>query len=238
MATEPAASPRDRAGARTRRGSAPARRDGRGGVPDPVDAGAGPALGRDRRPTLLIFVKEPRPGRVKTRLARDLGAGPAARWFRRNALNVIRAARRDGRFRVVLAVSPDAEGRASRVWPRGLARLPQGRGDLGVRMARALAAAPPGPVLLIGADVPDALPPRLAETLRALGGRDLVFGPAEDGGFWAVGLGRRRRVAGLFAHVRWSDPRTLADVLSGLSHLRVGFGPRLRDVDRADDLRR
>jgi glycosyltransferase A (GT-A) superfamily protein (DUF2064 family) len=101
--------------------------------------------------TLVVFLKEPWPGRVKTRLARGLGPVGAAWWFRRQAARLLRAVGRDPRWRTVLAVTPDRAGLASRVWPAGLARWPQGPGDLGARMGRAFAAMPPGPVLIVGA---------------------------------------------------------------------------------------
>ena len=73
------------------------------------------------------MVKEPRPGRVKTRLGHEIGMVEAARWFRRQSLSLLRNLR-DPRWELVLAVSPDREGLASRIWPAGLARVPQGRG--------------------------------------------------------------------------------------------------------------
>ena len=111
------------------------------------------------RPTLAIFLKEPRPGRVKTRLAREIGAIDAAWWFRHQSARLIARVARDRRWRTVLAVTPDAEALQSRVWPADLARAPQGPGDLGRRMTRFLRAesgtgVPPGPVAVIGADLP------------------------------------------------------------------------------------
>jgi hypothetical protein len=64
----------------------------------------------DRRPALAIMLKIPRPGRVKTRLARDIGTVPAAWWMRHQTARVIRRLARDPRWRLVLAVTPDAEG--------------------------------------------------------------------------------------------------------------------------------
>ena len=90
------------------------------------------------RPTLIIMVKEPVPGRVKTRLGRDIGMTAAALWFRHQTRSLIRRLR-DRRWDIVLAVSPDRDGMASRFWPADIPRVPQGRGDLGVRMARLLA---------------------------------------------------------------------------------------------------
>jgi rSAM/selenodomain-associated transferase 1 len=188
--------------------------------------------------TLVIFVKEPRPGRVKTRLGREIGMTDAAWWFRHQSARLIRRLRPDRRWRTVLAVNPDREGMSSRVWPAHLPRWPQGPGDLGDRMGRALRRMPPGPVMIIGADIPGVTPAHVADGFHLLGRHDAVLGPAPDGGYWMIGLRRGGRAvpAGLFHGVRWSSPHALADTLASLAPLDVGFGATLRDVDAAADL--
>jgi hypothetical protein len=188
--------------------------------------------------TLVIFLKEPRPGRVKTRLGRDIGMTGAAWWFRHQAARLIRRLGRDPRWRTVLAVSPGREGLASRVWPARLPRWPQGPGDLGCRMGRALRAMPSGPVIIIGADIPGLRPAHVAEGFRLLGRHDAVLGPAPDGGYWMIGLKRGGRAVpeGLFRGVRWSSAHALADTVASLAPLDVGFAAMLRDVDQAADL--
>ncbi len=188
--------------------------------------------------TLVIFLKEPRPGRVKTRLGREIGMVGAAWWFRHQAAGMIRRLGRDRRWRTVLAVSPGREGQASRVWPAHLTRWPQGPGDLGERMGRALRAMPPGPVIIVGADIPGLRPAHVAEGFRLLGRHDAVLGPAPDGGYWMIGLKRGGRAVpkGLFCGVRWSSHDALADTVASLAPLDVGFAATLRDVDEAADL--
>ena len=132
------------------------------------------------------MVKEPRPGRVKTRLAREIGAVRAAWWYRHQCARLIRRLGRDPRWRLVLALAPDAEGLTSRVWPAGVQRLPQGRGDLGQRMLGLLAQAPRRAVL-VGSDIPGIGTRQIAKAFHALGPAEVVFGPAEDGGYWLIG---------------------------------------------------
>ena len=147
------------------------------------------------RPRLVVMLKEPRPGRVKTRLGRGIGMVPAAWWFRHQTAALLRRLD-DPRWRLVLAVSPDREGLQSRVWPAHLPRIPQGRGDLGARMGRILRGMPPGPVCIVGGDIPGLGAPCRARLRRCWGHHDAVFGPAPDGGFWLVGMKRaahRRR---------------------------------------------
>lgn len=186
---------------------------------------------------LVVMLKEPRPGRVKTRLGRDLGPIAAAWWFRHQAAALL-GRLRDPRWRLVLAVSPDAEGLRSRVWPPDLPRRPQGRGDLGRRMGRLMRTLPPGPACIVGADVPGLERRHVAEAFGALGGADAVLGPAPDGGYWLIGLRRTAAPpAGLFAGVRWSSPHARADTEASLRGLRIAHAATLRDVDTAADLR-
>ena len=86
------------------------------------------------RKRLVIMVKEPRPGRVKTRLGAGIGMGAAARWFRRESASLIRRLSADTRWETILAVAPDRAAMESRVWPPHHPRWPQGGGDLGDRM--------------------------------------------------------------------------------------------------------
>ncbi|MEE4187686.1 MAG: TIGR04282 family arsenosugar biosynthesis glycosyltransferase [Roseobacter sp.] len=189
------------------------------------------------RRTLVIMVKEPRPGRVKTRLGRDIGMTSAAWWFRHQTARLIRGVG-DPRWRIVLAVSPDRAGLQSRVWPAGCQRQPQGRGDLGNRMARLLRAQPPGPVCVIGADVPGITRRHVAQAFGVLARADMVLGPAPDGGYWLVGLRHPSRApGGLFAGVRWSSCHAMSDTVASVPSLRVAYAETLQDVDTLDDLR-
>lgn len=186
--------------------------------------------------TLVVMVKEPRPGRVKTRLGRDIGMVAAAWWFRHQSKSLLRKLR-DPRWRIVLAVAPDHEGLTSRIWPSDLTRVPQGKGYLGSRMARVLRSAPPGPVCIVGADIPDISRARVASAFAALGSADAVFGPAKDGGYWLIGLKRVRAVpAKLFHGVRWSTEHALADTIATLGDHSVKTVSTLRDVDTLKDL--
>lgn len=180
------------------------------------------------------MVKEPRPGRVKTRLGRDIGMTTAAWWFRHQTGRLIRRLR-DPRWQIVLCVSPDREGLFSRVWPSDVERLPQGSGDLGDRMVRMLAATP-GPTILIGGDIPGVRSAHIVHAFRALGQHPSVIGPAPDGGFWLIGLKHPNRAPkSLFHNVRWSHPETLVDTLPTLPQ-PVALVDELNDVDTASDL--
>lgn len=194
---------------------------------------------RTLKPILIIMAKEPRPGRVKTRLGHGIGMVEAAWWFRHQTARLIHHIGRDPQWHTVLAVSPDHEGMQSRIWPCDLMRWPQGRGNLGDRMKRLFQIAPPGPVVIIGADIPGITSVLIAKAFRALGDHDMVLGPAVDGGYWLVGLKRSGRTcpAGLFKNVRWSTQHALADTVATLPDARIAFIDTLRDVDTAHDLK-
>ncbi|PVA10284.1 hypothetical protein DC366_08545 [Pelagivirga sediminicola] len=184
------------------------------------------------------MLKEPRPGRVKTRLGQGIGMVPAAWWFRHQVARLLREVE-DPRWRLVLAVSPDAEGLASRIWPAHLPRIPQGQGDLGARMARIVRRAAPGPICIIGADIPGLRRAHVARAFAALGAHDAAFGPAPDGGYWLIGLRRSGAVpAGFLRGVRWSGADALADSMATLPGARIALLDTLRDVDTVTDLAR
>ncbi len=188
-----------------------------------------------RQPRLIVMVKEPRPGRVKTRLGRDIGMTSAAWWFRHQARGLLRRVE-DRRWQTLLAVSPDAEGLQSRIWPNHLLRIAQGSGNLGARMGRLFHTLPMGPVVIIGADIPGISRAHIARAFAALGNHASVLGPAPDGGFWLIGL---KRVSPppktLFYGVRWSTAQTMTDTLATLPR-PIAMIDTLNDIDTAADL--
>ncbi|MDX1575636.1 MAG: TIGR04282 family arsenosugar biosynthesis glycosyltransferase [Kiloniellales bacterium] len=189
---------------------------------------------------LVVFLRAPRMGRGKRRLARDVGAVAAWRFHRIAAARLLRRLGRPGaaRWRCWLAVTPDRECAAVGRWAgRPWRAVPQGPGDLGARMARALAGLPPGPAVIVGADIPDITAAHVAEAFRRLGDHDWVVGPAEDGGYWLIGARRRPHLRLPFAGVRWGGPHALTDTLAGLAGARVARLDVLRDVDRGVDLK-
>ena len=176
---------------------------------------------------LVVFARTPRLGAVKTRLAADIGAVAATAFYRRTLETVTR--RLGGgtaRWRCWLAVTPDRDVGLP-LWPAGWTRIPQGPGDLGTRMMRPMVVLPPGPVVIVGTDVPAIGPGHMVRAFAALGRHDAVFGPAEDGGYWLVGLRRRPRVPDIFSGVRWSSQHALADTMANLPE---GAGAAMLDT--------
>ena len=186
------------------------------------------------RDTVIVFARAPRLGAVKRRLARGIGARAALRFHVRTMTRLLRALAADRRFATVLAVTPD---RAYFRLPVRVSRSPQGTGDLGVRMHRALAGYPRGRAVIIGCDIPEAGSADVVAAFDALGRAAAVFGPASDGGYWLVGLGPRRP-SQPFVNVRWSTRHALSDTLANFTGKRFALLRTLHDVDTAADLRR
>ena len=186
---------------------------------------------------LVIFVKAPQRGAVKTRLARAIGGAAAQAFYRRLAAATIARLGGDRRWQSWLAVAPDGFARRGRFWPPALPRRAQGPGDLGRRMTRPLRQLPPGPVVMVGSDIPGLDRRHVAAAFRALGRCDAVFGPAADGGYWLVGLRRHPR-RDPFRGVAWSGPQALADTLANLRGAQVAMLETLEDVDDGADYER
>ncbi len=181
---------------------------------------------------LILFVKAPRLGTVKTRLGAEIGHLSAWRFYNDMLQRLWVRLGQDPRWQTYLAVSPD---RNCARWPAHLTRWGQGRGGLGIRMARAMQRLE-GPVVLVGGDVPDLDSYHIAQAMRSLRQADVVFGPANDGGFWLVGLRRTQWAGRLFRNTRWSSPHALDDCLANLPRTaRVAMLETLSDVDTSDD---
>ena len=177
--------------------------------------------------TLLVIAKQPVPGRVKTRLVPPFTSEQAAALAEAaltDTLSVVLKA--PARRRVVVL-----DGEPGRWLPAGFDIVPQCAGTLDERLAGAFASVP-GPALLIGMDTPQLTPDLLTVDWQAA---DAVFGPAEDGGFWALGL--REPDPALLRGVPMSTPDTGPVQRARLTAagLRVTDLPVLRDVDTAAD---
>ncbi|AVV45134.1 glycosyltransferase [Streptomyces sp. P3] len=177
--------------------------------------------------TLLVIAKEPRAGRVKTRLTPPFTPREAATLAEAALVDTLRTVAATPARRRVLVL----DGAPGPWLPPGFDVVPQCAGGLDERLAAAFAGCD-GPALLIGMDTPQVTPALLTV---AFAGCDAYFGPAEDGGFWALGLARPDPE--LLRGVPMSTPTTGAVQRERLTvaGLRVRELPRLRDVDTADD---
>jgi glycosyltransferase A (GT-A) superfamily protein (DUF2064 family) len=175
--------------------------------------------------TLLVIAKEPRPGRVKTRLTPPFTPREAAALAEASLADTLDTVARTPARRRVLVL----EGDPGPWLPPGFEVVRQCAGGLDERLAAAFAGCD-GPTLLIGMDTPQVTPELLTVDFADC---DACFGPADDGGFWALGLADPDPA--LLRGVPMSTPHTGAAQRARLAGLRVRDLPRLRDVDTADD---
>jgi len=189
---------------------------------------------------LVVFVKHPAPGAVKTRLAAAIGPEAAARLYRALAEHVLEATTPlAGEYERLVFFDPPEALAEIRAWLPGVRLLAQSSGDLGARMSDAFARAfarGAERVALVGTDAPGVSRESVKEALDALGAADVVIGPAEDGGYYLIGLRAPR--PGLFAGIAWSTPSVREETLARAA--AAGLSVRellpLRDVDTLEDL--
>ncbi|MEW5351678.1 DUF2064 domain-containing protein [Streptomyces sp. 16-176A] len=181
--------------------------------------------------TVLVIAKEPVPGRVKTRLTPPYTPREAAALAEAALADTLHTVRRVPARRRLLVL----DGAPGPWLPAGFDVAAQSPGGLDERIAAAFGLCGRGPALLVGMDTPQLT----AELLHDVGrdGHDAWFGPAADGGFWALGVAEPACAAGLVRGVPMSTPHTGAVQRRRLveAGLRVGDLPVLRDVDTAAD---
>lgn len=181
--------------------------------------------------TLAVFAKAPAPGQVKTRLRPAVDPEQSARLaaaFVRDTLH--KAARLEPPVTVYYAGD---RALLEPLAPSGIRWTDQGGGDLGARMARV-----PAPCLILGADSPHLPLAFIRQALAAIPAHDVVLGPAEDGGYFLLGL--RAPQPALFDGIAWSTGEVLAQTLAKAAALglTVYQTPPGYDLDTPADLRR
>ncbi|MFD8964032.1 DUF2064 domain-containing protein [Streptomyces sp. NPDC059568] len=190
-----------------------------------------PAPPQHTTPTVLVLAKEPVPGRVKTRLTPPYSPAQAAVLAEAALADTLDAVLRAAVRRRVLVL----DGEPGPWLPAGVEVVPQAGGGLDERIAAAFAAVSDGPALLIGMDTPQ-LTAGLLDAVDWYGG-DAWFGPAADGGFWALGFAEPSLAPSLVRGVPMSTPETgrLQRHRLAAAGLTVCDLPPLRDVDTAAD---
>lgn len=190
---------------------------------------------------VMVFVKAPSPGRVKTRLLPVLSAEEAAsayRWMVRDTLDVVA---RLPAVHTVVTYAPDRQFPDLTWLDRSLHMVVQHGSTLGERLTHAFAwafARGARRAIVLGSDAPDLSTEWVHEALDALGGHDVVIGPTTDGGYHLIGLTRPQPE--LFLNIPWSSPHVLAATRAQIDrlHLTVHQLLPVSDVDTPQDMRR
>ena len=190
----------------------------------------------------IVFTRYPQPGKTKTRLIPALGAGGAAelqRQMTEHTLARLVPLRQKETVSVEVRFTGGSRRQMQRWLGRDLSYFNQGSGDLGARLARAFKRAFDGGIqgaIAVGIDCPGIETATIERAFAALQERDIVLGPAADGGYYLIGL--RRFVPQLFADIDWGTDRTLAQTvrIAESLDLSVAYLQTHDDIDRPDDL--
>lgn len=198
---------------------------------------------RQSRPAVIVMVKAPRAGTVKTRLAPLLNDELAASLAACFAQDTISKAQRVAAHVIVAYAPADGRHDLETLLPDGLLWVAQCGQDLGARLATVTAeaaAANFAPLVVIGTDSPTLPAAFIAEALRALAANecDVALGPTDDGGYYLVGL--RRFIPGLFQNISWSTPLAYEQTARNAAQLglRTLQLPIWYDIDTPPDLLR
>jgi uncharacterized protein len=189
-------------------------------------------------PTVAVFLKAPRPGTVKTRLAAEIGERQAMRLYRLMASRTLSSVRETGFHATVWFAPADALAEMRHWVGESWDLRPQASGDLGARLEAATQAVPAGSGwIAIGADCPrlDAELLRVAAAVIARG--EIALGPSEDGGYYLIG--GPTPLPPVFGGIAWSTHGVLQETRARLTRTGARWRelPTLRDVDTAADAR-
>jgi len=188
---------------------------------------------------LLIFIKNPVPGKVKTRLAAAVGPQKAYQIYLKLLSLTIDAASETGADRQVWYASYiDSDDFISE--PDFNKRKQIGE-DLGARMLHAFKSGfneGYKNIIIIGSDCPDVNPAVLEEAFSELREHDLVIGPSADGGYYLLGM--KNLYKALFGEIDWSTDRVLEQTLEKANSLSLSVAclPELNDIDTIEDLKK
>jgi rSAM/selenodomain-associated transferase 1 len=191
---------------------------------------------------LLVFVKYPSPGTVKTRLCPRLTPEQGAAFYRALAEEVVRVNGGGAGYESIVCFSPEGARRQVRSWLGPGVRLWSQLGhDLGARQFHAMRQALEGGykrAVIIGSDCPTITPRDIEAAFALLSGNDLVLGPCEDGGYYLIGAARP--IQSLFEGISWGSERVLSETVvraheAGLSLQLLDLK---YDIDSYSDLER
>lgn len=192
-------------------------------------------------PRVILFVKAPIPGQVKTRLARKLGGQAAVRLYKCFVNDLVKKIESAGLHLYIFYDPPDAEA-AIRAW-LGCNRFcfPQKGKDLGERMSLAFQQTFSGGVqraVLIGSDLPDLPAEIIANALTALNESPAVIGPSKDGGYYLIGFRPSSFRTDVFEDIPWSSERVLSATLDRFAKTGIPFwtAPEWNDIDTPEDI--
>jgi rSAM/selenodomain-associated transferase 1 len=191
---------------------------------------------------IILFVKVPARGQVKTRLAAALGEDAALELYQRFVQDILETLEQTGIPVMICYYPPDSRNAVAAWLGPGQQYLPQEGRDVGERMENAFRQAFTrgfSRVVLIGSDIPDLPAPLINEALAALRMHDAVIGPARDGGYYLIGFRNDTFFPAVFSGIAWSTGAVFRSTMQafGKAGSRVHELPFWQDVDTIEDLK-
>lgn len=191
---------------------------------------------------VILFVKLPEKGRVKSRLARDMGWDLVLRLYESMVLDTIDLLKRAAAPFVICFDPPGSLDRVQRWLGPEYSYVPQTGGDLGERMEQAFVRAfreGMNRVVLIGSDIPGLDSSLIHDAFAALASHDAVVGPATDGGYYLVGFKKNTFEPGIFHDMIWSTETVFSETIDRLRgrSWKVHVLPQCQDADTKEDLK-
>lgn len=186
------------------------------------------------KPLVIVFVKNITLGKVKTRLAKTIGNEAAFQVYKELVAVTEKATQNlDADIHIYFS-----ESIIKTKWPKAYKAVQKGE-DLGERMKNAFMNGFKkgySHIVLIGSDLPNISSEHINSGLKSLHTHDVVFGPAEDGGYYLIGLSKMQDF--IFHDKPWSKTHLLAETLNELKEKNVSFSSlkTLNDIDTYDDL--
>jgi uncharacterized protein len=192
--------------------------------------------------SIIVFVKDPQPGQVKTRLGRRIGDQRAAELYACFAQDVLATVHQLPAAPFIFFAPADAQPQVER-WLEGQQYYPQVGAALGERMSNAFAhcfAWGYERALIVGSDSPDLPLDYLQQALQQLALEQVVIGPSEDGGYYALGFTQQNYCPQVFEKIAWSTETVRSQTLQILAayHRPVHQLPTWYDVDTLPELQR
>ncbi|MCA9396224.1 MAG: TIGR04282 family arsenosugar biosynthesis glycosyltransferase [Candidatus Omnitrophica bacterium] len=194
---------------------------------------------------LILFVKYPEAGKVKTRLAGTTGYRCAAQIYSHMSRTVFWRMKHAGLKTSVAFHPPSAEKSVAGLFPDAESYVRQSSGDLGQKMKNALRRRRhhSGKLILIGTDCIDIQPDDCRQAFRELEHKDVVIGPAHDGGYYLLGIktdltANKQIMSILFDDIQWSTADVLLQTIRRLKRFRISHRllKKKSDLDTADDI--
>jgi len=193
-------------------------------------------------PIILLFIKVPIKGQVKSRLAADVGEEAALDLYKSFVLDIIDTLEGSGYTLRICYYPHDRADMFTSLFGIRYRMMPQEGKDLGEKMENAfkqIFSEGYTRAILIGSDIPDLAPAVLRDALESLTKNDVVIGPASDGGYYLIGFHKDSLLPRIFHNREWGTERVFQDTMDILRNtsLRVHLAPQWSDVDTIGDLK-